>query len=460
MLKSANFRRRNTTMTIDPAIQQWLADLLRAPRESLEVELKGWLDIQNDAEHKATLAKALIALANHGGGYVVFGFEENAGCVAPAEPRPGDLAAYTPDVVNSIVSRFAEPQFHCDVQVLRSPLNGLEYPIAVVPGGNHVPIRSRRSGPGERVVQSDRYYIRRPGPNSEPPQSGQEWDLLIRRCIANARQDLVDQFRLIMAGGAGVEAAQSDLDRLTRWFDFSAARWSELVETSPEHHMSRLSNGYYTVAYQITGDFDPPAGGALRSALQRGRLHRHILPPFDTLSQIYPYDGNIEHFQYEEPRAPAHADYWRVSPSAQFFLRRGYEDDFENPGLIFDIDLPIWRIAEILLHAASMAETFGDPRSQILLIAEWTGLAGRSLARDSYRRRQRLPHESRQGSHRQSLQVQADAIIEHLPDLLHRLLHPLFEQFDFFDLSMPEIISELAEARRWGLPTAVGSLRT
>ncbi|MDP6818944.1 MAG: hypothetical protein QF449_13000 [Alphaproteobacteria bacterium] len=51
-----------------------LADLLSDPRETLGVELKVWLDIVDNAEHKAILAKAIIALANHGGGHVIFGF--------------------------------------------------------------------------------------------------------------------------------------------------------------------------------------------------------------------------------------------------------------------------------------------------------------------------------------------------------------------------------------------------
>ncbi len=91
-----------------PDYARRLADLLRDPRETLDVELKGWLEIDGNAEHKATLAKALIALANHGGGYVVFGFAETGEGVMPAEPRPANLSAYTPDTVNSVVSRFAD----------------------------------------------------------------------------------------------------------------------------------------------------------------------------------------------------------------------------------------------------------------------------------------------------------------------------------------------------------------
>ena len=193
-------------------ITRRLADLLREPRETLDVELKGWLDISNNAEHRATLAKALIALANHGGGYVVFGFAETEDGVVPAEPRPENLATYTPDTVNSVVSRYIEPPFHCDVQVITSPETDLDHPVVSVPGGHTAPIRSKRSGPEGRIIEQNCYYIRRPGPCSEPPQSGQEWDVLIGRCLANAREDLVDRFRVIMAGGTATEVPETDLD--------------------------------------------------------------------------------------------------------------------------------------------------------------------------------------------------------------------------------------------------------
>jgi hypothetical protein len=45
-------------------------DLLLFPREDLDLEIKAWLDI-SDQNHKADLAQALLALANHGGGQVV-----------------------------------------------------------------------------------------------------------------------------------------------------------------------------------------------------------------------------------------------------------------------------------------------------------------------------------------------------------------------------------------------------
>ena len=52
-----------------------LQPFITEPREDLDAEYKGWLDLTSN-EHKATLAKAAIALANHGGGRIVIGFAE------------------------------------------------------------------------------------------------------------------------------------------------------------------------------------------------------------------------------------------------------------------------------------------------------------------------------------------------------------------------------------------------
>ena len=52
-----------------------LSDLLVEPREHLHVEIKEWLDL-SDRAHRANLAKEIIAIANHGGGFILLGFRE------------------------------------------------------------------------------------------------------------------------------------------------------------------------------------------------------------------------------------------------------------------------------------------------------------------------------------------------------------------------------------------------
>lgn len=44
-----------------------LGSLVREPREALDMEVQGWLDLSAGA-HRASLAKEIIALTNHGVG--------------------------------------------------------------------------------------------------------------------------------------------------------------------------------------------------------------------------------------------------------------------------------------------------------------------------------------------------------------------------------------------------------
>lgn len=169
----------------DPVTE--LDKLIVVPQETLEVEYKEWLDLKTKP-HRAKLAKELIALANHGGGHVVLGFEDVS--MQPV-PRPNGYAIPSTDDVNGIVAAYADPAFHCRVSEVRSHI------VISVPAGATVPIRSKRGSEHNEIV-ADSYYIRRPGPNSEAPRSGLEWDELLRRCIANRDQELEALVRRIV----------------------------------------------------------------------------------------------------------------------------------------------------------------------------------------------------------------------------------------------------------------------
>lgn len=153
--------------------------LVLAPEETLEVEYKEWLDLTTKS-HRAKLAKELIALANHGGGHVVLGFSDPD--LKPVTPPVG-YPSISVDDINGIVAAFSDPPFHCRVTAVRGHV------IVSVPAGATVPIRAKKGSENGEIV-ADRYYIRRPGPNSEAPRTGLEWDELIRRCIANRDQEL------------------------------------------------------------------------------------------------------------------------------------------------------------------------------------------------------------------------------------------------------------------------------
>lgn len=162
------------------------------PRETLEVEYKGWLDL-DDGGHRAALAVAMLALANHGGGVVLLGFvKDDAGHLAPdaegAPDRPREL--YSSDAMNGIVDRYADPPFHVEVRFVEHPASGREHPILVVPGGHTAPIMAKRDGPDGDHINQMMVYIRRPGPQSARPRSAAEWRTLFDRCLRNGAAGL------------------------------------------------------------------------------------------------------------------------------------------------------------------------------------------------------------------------------------------------------------------------------
>ena len=63
------------------------------------------------------VARHTAALANQGGGYLVFGFRDDES-VAPN--RPTDLSGYSRDTFGRIVTRYLTPTFQCDVRLVQS----------------------------------------------------------------------------------------------------------------------------------------------------------------------------------------------------------------------------------------------------------------------------------------------------------------------------------------------------
>ena len=82
-----------------------LRELVDAPVERLDVEYKDWLDL-DDKEAQAKLAKHFCALANHGGGLLVFGISDN---MTPAGIPPAQAGPFDRDRMSSIVKRYLTP---------------------------------------------------------------------------------------------------------------------------------------------------------------------------------------------------------------------------------------------------------------------------------------------------------------------------------------------------------------
>jgi hypothetical protein len=435
--------------------------LLRDPRETLSTEIKNWLD-PTDNEHRAHVAKACIALANHGGGHLIIGLTADGDGYREADVRPGSLDTFSTDWVNEIVSRYAEPPFHCEVRHIESPSLGGVFPVVTIPGGHTIPIIAKRSGPGERVIHQGPPYIRRPGPGSEAPQSAHEWQDLMRRCLVNGREEMLNQLRAVLAGQPISRlAVPEEEETLLRWRDDSVERWRELVEDVPPEDPASCSNGFWTIGYQLHSEARPLRGQELIDMLRLAKVRHTGWPEWliPSLPGIDPYphgnaiecwiarDGEVLHDD------PSHADFWRAHPEGRMFLLRGYAEDAlgeTEPGSVFSLTTPVWRVGESLLHASNVAAILAadDDQAEVEVILQWTGLQGRRLKAIESNRTLMDHWQSNQDAIETRSRFRVVDLPDVLPEAVQELTLPLYESFAFFRPPAEMFTEELALMRR------------
>ena len=335
-----------------------------------------------------------------------------------------------------------------------------------VPGGHRVPVRAKRASPDNKTVQNHAIYMRKSGPRSEVPQSAQEWDVLLGRCLQNRRDELFDQIRDLISGAVPQAPPAPEPDRLAEWIQRSRARWVQLTEALPAGTGPRMPHGRYSMAYEIIGERKPVTLAQLPDVL-RASVARHTgWPPFwlPTRRGITPYamDDTIECWiggdtkSSPEQRDAAHADFWRVSPAGLAYLIRGYqEDDLGDrqgrktyaSSTAFDLTIPVWRVGEALLHAERLAANLFEGPATVKFVVVYEGLTGRELVTLDGRRLIFEGKVAHQDTITLTTHVSAQAIGTNLPEIVHPLLEPLYALFDFFVLPANLVSEELARMR-------------
>ena len=437
-----------------------LLSLITEPREDLGVEYKGWLDLTTN-EHRAVLAKAAMALANHGGGHVVLGMAEVGGTPASV-PRPDGVPEPTQDAVNAAVRRYASPEFHCQAYTVPHPATGVMHLVVAVPGGLTEPVMSRRDCPG--VLLQNKCYMRKPGPRSEEASTPEEWRALLGRCLRAGREDMLDAIRAIVTGQVEPSPASPDAGTLLAAFCRQAReRWATLVADLPPDEPARFPRGSFELGFRLVGAEPAPSLADLRERLALARRTRCTgWPLFLEMSshgrEPHIVDGAIEAWVGRRTGGgwrdddPSLRDFWRASRDGELFSVRGFKEDALQgyaPGSAFDVTLPVWRAGEGLLFAERLSGLFAGV-SAIAVRCSFTGLENRTLVSVGRMRAVFGDDVSRSGSIVLTGQPSPGQVRDNLVEVVHQLLSPLYELFDFFRLT-PELVGEeLAKMRRGG----------
>ena len=385
-----------------------LEDLIEFPLETLENEYKGWIDDFSDIIVQAKIARHLAALANHGGGHLVFGFQDN---LSLDPNRPPSLDKYNRDIFTSIVKHYLKPSFQCDVYIV-SNKNGQEFPIVRIPGHGRIPIIAKAGGPHDtkgkpQGITASTYYIRKPGPESAPISDPQEWSELIKRCTLNDRERLLSDIASLFSPPEKTIPATQQL--LENWHQEVEKRFLYLLSQAqylpwPVH----FNNHRYQLSYVFFFNAEEHPLRKLSKVLLE--VNNEVLNTVCTgWSMFYPLnapetapkvlpersDGTGETIletDLMDIRVTLSQDlwipeFWRVAPDGRASLVRAYMEDrpystkvlHRKAGTWLSPETVIRETAELVTHAKWLAKQF-ETAAQVSFRCTWMGLESRELA--------------------------------------------------------------------------------
>jgi hypothetical protein len=461
-----------------PATPSDVQALVDAPCWALDVEYKSWRNL-NHAEDRAELARDIAALANHGGGHVIFGFDQDT--LIPEDTHPF-LTNCTTEQVGALVHTYLQPPVACEVVTLRSAIGNV-HPVIRVASHGTVPVCIRQDGPivgMTPLIERGVHYTRKHGgairgnyigiPRAETGriETPQEWAPLIRRCVRRDRETLL---ALIEASIEGRLDAPLLTDRLAAWHAAAHAAFLGLVPLSPvaEH----LERRHYALSYgfelsgpemldhaqlpellrRVVFELQPMFRGVM--IMFDPPYRRAVRPRFAVDAAADEGETDFLEVAWLRDRPPNEtADFWRLSPRGLATIARDYAEDRTAANQQLGIQSGTWfspnilaqEIADLVCHARALARFFAGAR-RVHFRCEWWGLAGRELFD---------PHTS--WAHRGSAsddhrivttQATAAGLAQAWPDVVARIMAPVLRAFEP-DLALgPDWVR--AQMPRWAL---------
>jgi hypothetical protein len=385
-------------------------DLVGSPRETLAHELKEWLDPRDDHD-LADLVRAILAMRNHEfGGVIAIGISDD-GTHQKEAPQFDLDSAYTQEAIQAIVSKYASRSF--EVEVHRIELNGLRYPVIVVPGATDMPVVCRSAiGQGQRPhLRESAIYVRTLDQNRIPSSAQASWKHIEKTfeiCFRNREANYAEFFSRILRTAEPSEVrslvvkakeisehALEAFEGLADFHRYSLERFWEAV-TEEQFDVEKIDfldmvlviDGVSERKWQNDNRFlttlittYPNLFGARIWKISQSTESRH---------QPYTFDGTYEQRLFIPPSdqriiGQGFADFMIFDPVGRFFLVNGYNDDLlrEAPlhsGQVLDPVTQIWRLAESFVVGAAYAKALGyQLNTQLHFAIGWNGLKGRKL---------------------------------------------------------------------------------
>lgn len=175
-------------------------------------------------------------------------------------------------------------------------------------------------------------------------------------------------------------------------------------------------------------------------------IHKAGLAPVPTPDGI---EARLEHLESGQIE-----DFWSLRKDGNYYVSRLFEEDFRKPSFTTSeghpnraiwFDIRIWRIAEVILHSATLYRELGIPPNEPYVLAvNHQGLEGREFYVSTP---SRLVHRGRicqSPAVNWTREVTQDYITSNLKSLVGEVTSGLFVLFDFTEVSQ-EVVGEIVD---------------
>jgi hypothetical protein len=443
-------------------------ELVDTPNETLDVEYKAWLDLAENNEARADLARHIAALANHGGGLVVFGITDN---MEFAGPNPFPKVVFDRDLVAGIVKRYLEPTFQCDVRIITSR-TGNSHPVIIVPPHEATPICAKAGGPEingkPKGIAQGMYYTRKAGPESSPILTVAEWAPIIRRCAMHERASILSAVDAALRGSNTVSSAVADV--LKVWHD--AARPIYEKDIADRGLPPFYSTSFYQMSYAIERANGQVLNldGLIEILRQVNAEVRDLVATGWSMFYSFSQVGSAPLFQTDEKSGQGEIDFlecahlrdfdptvlatdmWRVSADGKATIIRSYLEDNAAfvpqtslaQGTWFSPQMMVSELAEFVRHARGLAERFNEATT-VHFRCEWRGLEKRVLydPLGHFLRRDRAKRDHRVSSGAWPITALANS----LEEIVAELGQPVIRNFSNDFVITPQWVK--GQRKRW-----------
>ncbi|MDF2857069.1 MAG: hypothetical protein K0Q87_2920 [Neobacillus sp.] len=457
-------------MKIDEA---YLKEVVDRQTESLNIEFKRWIDPKSP-EGISKIIKACIAMRNNNGGFFFIGFdEESRQPDVDNTPIQDVRELFNLDDIQSVVSRFAYPQFEIDIRFVEK--DGREYPVICIEEGIRTPVSTkselRDPNGNKQLIKQNTVYVRTLKSNGTPSTSEatyQDWEKLTYICFENREADI----------GRFVRRHLSNVDK-TVW----QSLFNNIVDTSQtrsesyeELALGLLDNGkkrFDVVVKEKYSEQLPEHGSwevacIINSQDQKYSANQSFLnllsssnPNYtgwpiwldsrgftDQAAHPYVFDNAWETCMVSlNSDWSNHIDFWRIDPQGQFYLYRALEDDIvplDKSVKVLDFGLPIWRVGESLAVGLAFVQAMGYEveTTNLTFCFRWNQLQNRVLTSWADRARHIWERTAIQNMVLSTVNLPLSTPMSALYQYVDMATKPLYQIFDGFELST-SVVEEL-----------------